>query len=292
MTARPAPGRPAPGGGLAVLIVVTVLAVLAAPQLGRLRPGRPAPPLDPPSCRPRAVALAGRVCPVKGPLRIGQGWGAPRDGGRRRHQGIDLLAPSGTPLVAVTSGTITRLSNTDRGRGGISLWLRDRRGTAYYYAHNQHNLVRLGQRVQAGQLLARVGATGNAQRRPTPPPLPAAPRRRPTGQPRRGRAAVVPMTLAVWLALAPLRLLAALGLRRSLILACLFVLAVTAYGVAEDLGLLDPPAAAKPDPAGLRRRLRAGPPAPTSPPATSPSTARRPGVVRGCPGACWPPSGR
>jgi hypothetical protein len=54
------------------------------------------------------------------------------------------------------------------------------------------------------------------------------------------------MTLAVWLALAPLRLLAALGLRRSLILACLFVLAVTAYGVAEDLGLLDPPAAAKP----------------------------------------------
>jgi Peptidase family M23 len=43
------------------------------------------------------------------------------------------------------------------------LWLRDRRGTAYYYAHNQHNLVRLGQRVRAGQLLARVGATGNAK---------------------------------------------------------------------------------------------------------------------------------
>jgi hypothetical protein len=53
------------------------------------------------------------------------------------------------------------------------------------------------------------------------------------------------MTLAVWLALLPLRLLAALGLRRSLILACLFVLAVTAIGVAEDLGLLDPPAAAR-----------------------------------------------
>jgi murein DD-endopeptidase MepM/ murein hydrolase activator NlpD len=96
-------------------------------------------------------------------VRIGQGWGAPRDGGRRRHQGIDLLAPAGTPLVAVASGHITRLSNTDRGRGGISLWLRDRRGTAYYYAHNHHNLIRLGQRVQAGQLLARVGATGNAK---------------------------------------------------------------------------------------------------------------------------------
>jgi hypothetical protein len=54
------------------------------------------------------------------------------------------------------------------------------------------------------------------------------------------------MTLAAWLALLPLRLLATLGLRCSLILACLFVLTVTAYGVAEDLGLLDPPAAAKP----------------------------------------------
>jgi peptidoglycan LD-endopeptidase LytH len=162
--ARPVPGRPAPGGGLAVLVVVTVLAVLAAPQLGRLRPL-----VDqlrqggPPALPNRPTPPAGGLCPVKGPVRIGQGWGAPRDGGRRRHQGIDLLAPAGTPLVAVTSGTITRLSNTDRGRGGISLWLRDAHGTAYYYAHNHHNLVHLGQQVQAGQLLARVGISGNAK---------------------------------------------------------------------------------------------------------------------------------
>ena len=168
MIARLAPGRPAPGGGLAVLVVVTVLAVLAAPQLGRLRPlvdqlrqANP-PTLMPLRPTPPAGARDG-VCPVKGPVRIGQGWGAPRDGGRRRHQGIDLLALAGTPLVAVASGHITRLSNTDRGRGGISLWLRDRRGTAYYYAHNQHNLVHLGQHVQAGQPIARVGATGNAK---------------------------------------------------------------------------------------------------------------------------------
>jgi hypothetical protein len=54
------------------------------------------------------------------------------------------------------------------------------------------------------------------------------------------------IALVVWLAALPLRLLAGLGLRRSIILACLLVLAVTAFGVAEDLGLLDPPAAAKP----------------------------------------------
>ena len=152
-----------------MLVVVTVLAALAAPQLGRLRPlvdqlrqGN-LPALLPRPTPPGGGTDGGGVCPVKGPVRIGQGWGAPRDGGRRRHQGIDLLAPAGTPLVAVASGTITRLSNTDRGRGGISLWLRDRRGTAYYYAHNHHNLVHLGQQVKAGQLIAQVGATGNAR---------------------------------------------------------------------------------------------------------------------------------
>jgi hypothetical protein len=51
---------------------------------------------------------------------------------------------------------------------------------------------------------------------------------------------------AAWLLSLPFRLLAALGLRRSVILACLLVLAVTAYGVAEDLGLIEPPAQAAP----------------------------------------------
>jgi membrane-bound lytic murein transglycosylase B len=54
------------------------------------------------------------------------------------------------------------------------------------------------------------------------------------------------MIVAVWLLSLPFRLLAALGLRRSVILACLFVLAVTCYGVAEDLGLIEPPARAAP----------------------------------------------
>jgi membrane-bound lytic murein transglycosylase B len=56
------------------------------------------------------------------------------------------------------------------------------------------------------------------------------------------------MIAAAWLLSLPFRLLAALGLRRSVILACLFVLAATAYGVAEDLGLVEPPAQAAPAP--------------------------------------------
>jgi membrane-bound lytic murein transglycosylase B len=66
------------------------------------------------------------------------------------------------------------------------------------------------------------------------------------------------MILAAWLLLLPFRLLAALGLRRSVILACLFVLAVTCYGVAEDLGLLEPPAQATP-----ARKPAAGQPRPS-----------------------------
>jgi len=66
------------------------------------------------------------------------------------------------------------------------------------------------------------------------------------------------MILAVWLLSLPFRLLAALGLRRSVVLACLFVLAVTAYGVAQDPGLIQPPAQAAP-----ARNPAAGQPAPS-----------------------------
>jgi membrane-bound lytic murein transglycosylase B len=66
------------------------------------------------------------------------------------------------------------------------------------------------------------------------------------------------MILALWLLSLPFRLLAALGLRRSIILACLLLLAVTCYGVAQDLGLLEPPAQAAP-----ARKKPAGQPRPT-----------------------------
>ena len=69
------------------------------------------------------------------------------------------------------------------------------------------------------------------------------------------------MIRSVELLALPFRLLAALGLRRMVILACLLVLAVTAYGVAEDLGLVEPPAKAAParKPAADGRRVP-GPP--------------------------------
>jgi membrane-bound lytic murein transglycosylase B len=67
------------------------------------------------------------------------------------------------------------------------------------------------------------------------------------------------MIRAVGLLSLPFRLLAALGLRRSIILVCLLVLAVTAYGVAQDLGLIEPPARAAP----AHKKPAAGQPAPS-----------------------------
>jgi membrane-bound lytic murein transglycosylase B len=71
------------------------------------------------------------------------------------------------------------------------------------------------------------------------------------------------ITLAVWLLTLPVRLLFALGLRRTVALVCVLVLAVTAYGVAEDLGLIEPSARAAPAHRKPARQSAPGQPAPT-----------------------------
>jgi murein DD-endopeptidase MepM/ murein hydrolase activator NlpD len=167
VTARP-PRRPAEGGGLAVLVVVTVLAWLAAPQAHRLRPlvdqlrRADLPAIRLPRPPPPARGAGGRACPVAGRFAYGSGWGAPRDGGARRHQGIDLLAPAGTRLVAVEDGRVGPRWGQDGGRAGVRLWLHGESGTHYLYAHNRRNLAHPGQRVRGGQALAEVGSSGNA----------------------------------------------------------------------------------------------------------------------------------
>jgi len=89
-------------------------------------------------------------------------WGAPRDGGRRKHEGNDIFAPKGTPLLALTDGKITRVNNG--GLGGKTVWLYDaERGLRYYYAHLDEQLVTKGQRVRRGDVVGTVGNTGNAR---------------------------------------------------------------------------------------------------------------------------------
>ena len=101
------------------------------------------------------------------------------------------------------------------------------------------------------------------------------------------------MILAVWLLSLPFRLLAALGLRRSVILACLLVLAVTAYGVAEDLGLIEPPAHAAPAPKPAVRQPSPSRAAIADIPAGYLRLYRQAGAtLPGARGRCWRPSAR
>lgn len=94
-------------------------------------------------------------------------YGASRDGGRRRHQGIDIFAPRGTAALAAAEGTVVRVDAT--GLGGKVVWLRDRHGNALYYAHLDSQIVSRGGRVVPGDTVGFVGNTGNA--RTTPPHL-------------------------------------------------------------------------------------------------------------------------
>jgi murein DD-endopeptidase MepM/ murein hydrolase activator NlpD len=113
---------------------------------------------------------AGAVCPVHAKLNVLSEFGACRDGCARRHKGIDLGGPEGTPVQAVTSGRIIRAHMRDgEALGGITLTLRGADGTTYFYAHHRRNLVSKGAKVAKGQRIALVGHTGNA--RTTPPHL-------------------------------------------------------------------------------------------------------------------------
>ena len=97
--------------------------------------------------------------------RVGSFWGDERDGGARSHEGIDIFARKGTPVVAIADGVIEERGITPS--GGRILWLRtDGQPWSVYYAHLDKQLVREGQRVKKGQVLGTVGNTGNARTTP------------------------------------------------------------------------------------------------------------------------------
>ncbi|MQB00354.1 MAG: peptidoglycan DD-metalloendopeptidase family protein [Actinobacteria bacterium] len=130
---------------------------LAAEAAAAVQVSQPPSAPDVPTA-PLVPATNGMVCPVAGPNSFVDSWGSPRSGGRS-HQGVDIMADYGTPIVAVTNGTITYAGWSDL--GGNTLYLTGDDGHGYYYMHNQANYVN-GGRVSAGQQIAAVGDSGNA----------------------------------------------------------------------------------------------------------------------------------
>jgi lipoprotein NlpD len=102
---------------------------------------------------PSDIVEGSFLWPVSGSLNSGFG---PRGSGF--HDGLDIAAPEGTPIRAVEHGEVI-YSDQLRGYGNMVI-VRHSGGIVSVYAHNQLNLVREGQHVARGEVIARVGSTG------------------------------------------------------------------------------------------------------------------------------------
>jgi murein DD-endopeptidase MepM/ murein hydrolase activator NlpD len=155
-----------PGSGVTASLFIDTLADAIAKssplglsnQLHReLSVARPAPMAPSPSSSPSLSAL------TAAPNHITSGFGAradPFDGHRANHQGIDLAAPEGTPILSAAAGVVR--SAGPRGGYGETIEVEHSPGVTTLYAHAGATLVQPGQQVAAGQALGLVGQTGRA----------------------------------------------------------------------------------------------------------------------------------
>lgn len=160
-------------GHKVTLASIGLLAILGAAMLGlhELRMSRVSDAVDatltkhsgPPAA---AATPSGRdlIFPVMGVARehLVDTWGAARSGGRA-HQGIDIMAPANTPVLAVADGRIVKFFDSER--GGVTIYQFDEQERlVFYYAHLAIRApsLREGDTVEQGQVIGYVGATGNA----------------------------------------------------------------------------------------------------------------------------------
>ena len=101
------------------------------------------------------------IYPVRGLLGNGFGWRKdPFTGMRDFHQGLDIVAPVGTKVVAPADGIVTRVGES--GGFGLSVFVSHGYGVVTRYGHLSSTLVKVGQRVRRGDPLATTGSTGRS----------------------------------------------------------------------------------------------------------------------------------
>jgi murein DD-endopeptidase MepM/ murein hydrolase activator NlpD len=112
------------------------------------------------------VELRSHVYPIRG-RHVDRGpagaFGVPRDGGRT-HEGFDVNAACGTPVVAARGGVVTRADYDPVLYGNIVIIRGERTHRDYWYAHLlRPPRLRAGDHVSTGQRIGSIGATGNAR---------------------------------------------------------------------------------------------------------------------------------
>lgn len=152
-----APARPA---SVATLPPPETVAAAESPHSARLAaPTMPAPPEAPVSAVKAAEpsgTLPGFRWPVRG--RVIAGFGAKPNG--LQNDGINLAVPEGTPVKAAEDGVVAYAGNELKGYGNLVL-LRHANGYVTAYAHASELLVKRGDTVKRGQIIAKSGQTGN-----------------------------------------------------------------------------------------------------------------------------------
>jgi murein DD-endopeptidase MepM/ murein hydrolase activator NlpD len=104
-------------------------------------------------------APTGRLLwPVEGKVSSGFGYRTSLSGSRRFHSGVDIYAPSGTPLYACESGQVIKAEY--HGGYGYSILIYHGGSFATFYAHLSGFAVSVGQNVSRGQIIGYVGTTG------------------------------------------------------------------------------------------------------------------------------------
>lgn len=101
--------------------------------------------------------------PVPGYSRISSPFGYrihPVLGVKKMHTGIDIPAPTGTPTVAVANGTV--IYSGVQGSYGNTVMIRHDNGLVSLYAHNSSLVVKVGETVKKGQVVAKIGSTGRS----------------------------------------------------------------------------------------------------------------------------------
>ncbi|MBR8827816.1 MAG: M23 family metallopeptidase [Gomphosphaeria aponina SAG 52.96 = DSM 107014] len=109
-----------------------------------------------PEYTPEEPVFNGYIWPAKGTFTSGFGW---RRG--RMHNGLDIAAPIGTPIIAAASGEVIYAGWNSGGYGNL-VKIRHPDGNITLYAHNTKILVRRGQQVKQGQQISTMGTTGNS----------------------------------------------------------------------------------------------------------------------------------
>jgi murein DD-endopeptidase MepM/ murein hydrolase activator NlpD len=158
-TAAPAPTAPVAAQPVATLPAPGTRMATAQPQSARLAQANPTPEETEAEAPAKASEATGALPTFRWPVRgkVIAGYGAKTNG--KSNDGINLAVPEGTPVKAAEDGVVAYSGNELKGYGNLIL-IRHSNGYVTAYAHASELLVKRGDTIKRGQVIAKSGQSG------------------------------------------------------------------------------------------------------------------------------------